>query len=234
MSDYAVKKIDEMEAVYLGAFKRARAELGVESFGMQVIDLPPNYEHYPEHDHSHDDQEEVFLVLRGGGEIEIERRALPARRRPRRPGRPGDEAQVWPGPRGSVLVTSAASPARSTRRRTIQPARGDRTRWRASWWSGPLRRPARRRARGRVALGHGKPRVAGEPRVRERSQSEKTEPRVLGTRRWCRQRSQRPAGGRALTAGSRGRGRAGPSAASAGRSSQSGPARRKTSRYSVR
>ena len=34
MSTHTVKKIDEMEAVYLGAFKRARAELGVESFGM--------------------------------------------------------------------------------------------------------------------------------------------------------------------------------------------------------
>lgn len=55
MSDYAVKEIDSMEAVYLGAFKRARAELGVESFGMAVIDLPPNFDQYPEHDHSHDE-----------------------------------------------------------------------------------------------------------------------------------------------------------------------------------
>ena len=45
MSGHAVKKIDEMEAVYGGAFKRARAELGVESFGMQILDLPPSYEH---------------------------------------------------------------------------------------------------------------------------------------------------------------------------------------------
>ena len=52
MSGYAVKRIDEMEAIYRGAFKRARAELGVESFGMQIIDMPANYENYPEHDHS--------------------------------------------------------------------------------------------------------------------------------------------------------------------------------------
>jgi len=44
MAGHAVKKIDDMEAVYLGAFKRVRAELGVESFGIQVIDLPPNFE----------------------------------------------------------------------------------------------------------------------------------------------------------------------------------------------
>jgi mannose-6-phosphate isomerase-like protein (cupin superfamily) len=71
MSGYAVKKIDEMEAIYGGAFKRVRAELGVESFGMQIIDLPPNYENYPEHDHEQDGQEEVYLTLSGGGELDI-------------------------------------------------------------------------------------------------------------------------------------------------------------------
>ena len=41
--DYAVKKIDDMEAIYMGSYKRARAELGIEAFGMQVIDIPPNF-----------------------------------------------------------------------------------------------------------------------------------------------------------------------------------------------
>ena len=52
MNGHTVKTIDEMEAVFGGGFKRARAELGVESFGMQIIDMPPNFENYPEHDHS--------------------------------------------------------------------------------------------------------------------------------------------------------------------------------------
>ncbi|MFN2617204.1 MAG: hypothetical protein ABR581_08790 [Thermoleophilaceae bacterium] len=72
MADYTVKRIDDMEAVFRGAFKRARAELGVSSFGMQVIDMPAGVTRYPEHDHSGDGQEEVYLALRGGGEIEIE------------------------------------------------------------------------------------------------------------------------------------------------------------------
>ena len=73
MANYTVKKIDEMEGIYGGAFKRARAELGIESFGMQVIDMPPNIrDQYPEHDHSDDGQEEVYLALRGSAEIEIE------------------------------------------------------------------------------------------------------------------------------------------------------------------
>jgi hypothetical protein len=37
MADYVIKKIDEMEAIYAGSYKRARAELDVEAFGFQVI-----------------------------------------------------------------------------------------------------------------------------------------------------------------------------------------------------
>jgi mannose-6-phosphate isomerase-like protein (cupin superfamily) len=72
VAKYTVKKIDEMEGIYGGAFKRARAELGIESFGMQVIDMPPNADQYPEHDHSEDGQEEVYLALRGSAEIEVD------------------------------------------------------------------------------------------------------------------------------------------------------------------
>jgi mannose-6-phosphate isomerase-like protein (cupin superfamily) len=72
MADYAVKRIDEMEAIVGGAFKRARAELGVESFGMQVIDMQPNEKRFPEHNHTHDEQEEVYVVLRGAGELELD------------------------------------------------------------------------------------------------------------------------------------------------------------------
>src|SRR5829696_1451867 len=56
MPGYAVKRIDEMEGAYRGALKKARAELGVTSFGLQVIDFPPNADRYPEHDHSSDGQ----------------------------------------------------------------------------------------------------------------------------------------------------------------------------------
>jgi mannose-6-phosphate isomerase-like protein (cupin superfamily) len=97
MSNYTVKKIDDMEAVYRGAFKRARAELGVESFGMQVLDLPPNFENYPEHDHEHDGQEEVFVALRGKGEIEIAGERFPLDPDHVVRVAPGTKRKVWPG-----------------------------------------------------------------------------------------------------------------------------------------
>jgi mannose-6-phosphate isomerase-like protein (cupin superfamily) len=72
MAGYTIKRVDDMEAVFGGAFKRARAELGVESFGLQVLDFPPNATQHPEHDHSSDGQEEVYIALSGSGEIVIE------------------------------------------------------------------------------------------------------------------------------------------------------------------
>ena len=66
MAEFAVKRIDDMEAIYGGAFKRARAELGIESFGIQVFDMPAKAHEYPEHDHAEDGQEEVYIALSGG------------------------------------------------------------------------------------------------------------------------------------------------------------------------
>ena len=113
MSGYAVKNIDEMEAIFRGAFKRARAELGVESFGMQVIDLPPSYENYPEHDHSHDDQEEVFLVMRGSGEIEIEGERFPLDSDHIARVGPETKRKIWPGADGVRLVVFGGVPGRA-------------------------------------------------------------------------------------------------------------------------
>ena len=73
MADYTVKRIDEMEAIVAGAFKRARAELGVSAFGMNVIDMPPGItDAYPEHDHAEDGQEEVYVTLSGSAELEVD------------------------------------------------------------------------------------------------------------------------------------------------------------------
>ncbi len=71
MPDYTAKRVEEMEASFGGAFKKVRAELGVTAFGVQIIEMPPNIDQYPEHDHAESGQEEVFGVLRGSGRITI-------------------------------------------------------------------------------------------------------------------------------------------------------------------
>lgn len=112
MPDYAVKKIDDMEAIYLGAFKRARAELGISSFGMQVMDIPGGAEQYPEHDHSEDGQEEVYLALRGSAEIEIEGERFPLDTETMVRVSPGTNRKIWPGEDGVRLLAIGAIPGK--------------------------------------------------------------------------------------------------------------------------
>jgi mannose-6-phosphate isomerase-like protein (cupin superfamily) len=110
MAGHSVKKIDEMEAIYQGAFKRARAELGVEAFGMQIIDMPPNFDGYPEHDHAEDGQEEVYVTLRGGGEIEIEGERSPLDADHLARVGSGVKRKVWPGDEGIRMLIVGGVP----------------------------------------------------------------------------------------------------------------------------
>jgi uncharacterized cupin superfamily protein len=43
----------------------------VSSFGLAVIDLPPNFKHFPEHDQTHDEQEEVYTALSGRATLRV-------------------------------------------------------------------------------------------------------------------------------------------------------------------
>jgi mannose-6-phosphate isomerase-like protein (cupin superfamily) len=65
MPPFTIKQIDELCSINHGAVKLAGDELGVQSFGLQVLDLPADLDDYPEHDHADDGQEEVYAVLSG-------------------------------------------------------------------------------------------------------------------------------------------------------------------------
>jgi mannose-6-phosphate isomerase-like protein (cupin superfamily) len=121
MSDFAIKRMDEMPASFGGGFVLARHALGVQSFGMQVVRIPAGLgDRYPEHDHAHDGQEEVFVPLKGSGEIVIdgESHALepgvfvrvgPAPRRRLAPGPEGLEILVLGGVPGKAYEPSPNS-----------------------------------------------------------------------------------------------------------------------------
>jgi hypothetical protein len=101
MADVTFREIDRMDAIHGGLARRARAELGVSAWGMQVFTLPPDWDGYPEHTHGADafdpNQEEVYVPLEGsavlvadGTQFERLRRlpgALPAARSPAAPRR---------------------------------------------------------------------------------------------------------------------------------------------------
>ncbi|MGB2711253.1 MAG: hypothetical protein WBC33_07025 [Conexibacter sp.] len=112
MADFTVKRIDDMQGAYGGAFKRARAELGVSSFGMAIIDMPPNYPDYPEHDHAEDGQEEVFMALRGSGELDVEGERHPLDTDHAIRVASGTKRKILPGPDGIRVLVLGAAPGK--------------------------------------------------------------------------------------------------------------------------
>jgi quercetin dioxygenase-like cupin family protein len=79
---YTIKNVDdfdEMEGSGNATWHLARKTLGAESFGFNVVDIGPGGQ-IPEHDHSGDNQEEVFIILDGRATIiaDDEEREAPA------------------------------------------------------------------------------------------------------------------------------------------------------------
>jgi uncharacterized cupin superfamily protein len=96
MADVTIKSLDEFDTAFGGAMKLVRHGLGVESFGLQVIDLPPNLDQYPEHDHSADSQEEVYTVVEGCATLRVGDQEYELR--------PGTFARVGPGQTRKILT----------------------------------------------------------------------------------------------------------------------------------
>src|SRR5262245_50616294 len=104
MADVTVATIEEMEPIYDGVMRRARATLGVTGWGMQVLTLPPNWDGYPNHNHDATaqdaNQEEVYVPLEGsaildaGGQTFDLRPGMMARVGPRQ------HRRILPGPDG--------------------------------------------------------------------------------------------------------------------------------------
>ena len=112
MADVTVKRLEDFEAIFGGGFRRVRAGLGVSSFGLSVMDFPPGFTQYPEHDHGVDGQEEVYTVLSGaatltsGGE---EHELVPGMFA--RVG-PGEVRKLSTGEEGARVLAIGASPGK--------------------------------------------------------------------------------------------------------------------------
>jgi quercetin dioxygenase-like cupin family protein len=68
---YTIKSIDEfeeMEGSGGATWRLARKTLGAEAFGFNVVDIEAGGQ-IPAHDHSGDNQEEVFIILEGQGTL---------------------------------------------------------------------------------------------------------------------------------------------------------------------
>ena len=123
MADITVKRIEEFDTPNGGGFCRARASLGVTSFGMQVENFRPHFEHHPRHDHADDGRRRSNTALAGsatvhagGSEYRLE------------PGvfiriGPGEMRQVTTGDEGVQLLAIGAVPRAGVRRATVHRGR---------------------------------------------------------------------------------------------------------------
>jgi uncharacterized cupin superfamily protein len=92
VDDFTIRHDDELERDY-GTWVLVRRSLGVASFGINVVELPPGGS-IPEHDEVGRDQEELFLVLEGSPTIVIDGTDHPLRE--------GSFARLDPAPTRTV------------------------------------------------------------------------------------------------------------------------------------
>jgi uncharacterized cupin superfamily protein len=94
-------------------FHTAGRDLGVRAWGMNVLAIETGCEGYPEHDHSGDGQEEVYVVLQGGGTLEAgdERIPLPVGTMVRVG--PDQKRKLIPGPDGLVVLAIGGTPGKA-------------------------------------------------------------------------------------------------------------------------
>jgi hypothetical protein len=103
--------IDELPQVWDGWGKLVRAGLGISSFGVQVMDFPPNHT-TRSHDEADTGQEELYLALRGSGEIVVGDDEARLRLDPDHVARvgPGVQRSVVAGPDGVRLLCVGGVP----------------------------------------------------------------------------------------------------------------------------
>jgi hypothetical protein len=114
MADVTVASFEDMEPIYDGLARRARATLEVSSFGMQLMTLPPHWDGYPNHRHdvngADPNQEEVYIPIEGSATL-----VAGAARIELRPGMmvrvgPDQLRQIVPGPEGVRFIALGGVP----------------------------------------------------------------------------------------------------------------------------
>jgi len=116
MADVTVRRVEEMERytgeTTGGQFVYAGKSLGVGAWGMNVVDMPPHWDGYPDHDHAADGQEEVYVILSGEAVLHAEgRRWELATGMFARVG-PGTRRKIVPGANGARLLALGGTPGK--------------------------------------------------------------------------------------------------------------------------
>lgn len=119
MADVTLKTIDEIgfydgpRAIPGIRFRHAGRDLGVSAWGMNVLEIAPGCDKYPEHDHEKDMQEEVYVLLRGSATLQAGGETYTLK--------PGGMVRVGattmrkflPGPDGATILALGGTPGKA-------------------------------------------------------------------------------------------------------------------------
>jgi quercetin dioxygenase-like cupin family protein len=105
---YSVVNVDEIEGAGPGgAVRFVRRVLGVEAFGINWFEIPPNMPGR-EHDESASQQEEVNVIVRGSGIYRVDGEEIPVREGTFLRFDPGTTRQPVAGPDGLTMIAVGA------------------------------------------------------------------------------------------------------------------------------
>ena len=107
---YSVVNVEEIEGEGPGgAVRFVRRKLGVQAFGINWFELPPNGVGH-EHDESRSGQEEVSFVVRGSGVWRVDGEAIPVRAGSFLRFDPGTTRCPVAGPDGMTMIAVGVRP----------------------------------------------------------------------------------------------------------------------------
>jgi uncharacterized cupin superfamily protein len=124
MPDVTIKSFDELDK-YAGEthgaeFLYAGKSLGVTAWGMNVERLPAHWDGYPEHDHSEDGQEEVYVMLEGSAVLHADGQSWTLE-----PGSiarvgPTQKRRLVPGNDGATLLILGGTPGKAYEPKSLE------------------------------------------------------------------------------------------------------------------
>ena len=119
MADVTKKAISELN-YYQGEyaipgikFRYAAKDLGVSAWGMNVLEIDAGVTAYPEHDHTKDGQEEVYVLLRGSATLKAGDEEWPLEVGTLVRVGPSTTRKILPGPGGATVLAIGGTPGQA-------------------------------------------------------------------------------------------------------------------------
>lgn len=93
-------------------FRYAGKDLGISTWGMNVIELGPHCTNYPEHDHKSNGEEEVYVVLSGSAVLQSGSKKWPLEQGMMVRVAPERKRKILTGAQGAVILAIGGEPDR--------------------------------------------------------------------------------------------------------------------------